>query len=57
MYVFLFYMFEYFEYIKMMFKIKCKLKLDDILYYDNKLDIGKINGGNKRKCYKFYNFI
>lgn len=37
MYVFLLFMFEYFEYIKMMFKIKCKVKLDDILYYDNKL--------------------
>lgn len=56
MYVFLLFMFEYFEYIKMMFRIKFNIvNMDNILYYDNKLEIGKINGRNKGICNKFYN--
>lgn len=37
MHVFLLLMFEHPEHTKMTFKIKCKVKLDDISYHDNKL--------------------
>lgn len=53
MYVFLFHMFEHPEHTKMTFKIKCKLKLDDISYHDNKLETGKTNGEIKENATNF----
>lgn len=55
MYVFLFLIFEHPEHTKMTFKIKCKVKLDNISYHDNKLETGKTNGVNKRKRHKLHN--